>query len=38
MSTIGTEPGGPVFQVRGLTKVYDMGEVSAPVIEVRRTA
>jgi putative ABC transport system ATP-binding protein len=27
MSTIGTEPGGPVFQVRGLTKVYDMGEV-----------
>jgi putative ABC transport system ATP-binding protein len=27
MNTIGTEPGGPVFQVRGLTKVYEMGEV-----------
>jgi putative ABC transport system ATP-binding protein len=27
MNTIGTEPGRPVFQVRGLTKVYEMGEV-----------
>lgn len=27
MNTIGTELYGPVFQVRGLTKVYEMGEV-----------
>ena len=27
MNTTDTEPGGPVFQVRGLTKVYEMGEV-----------
>jgi putative ABC transport system ATP-binding protein len=27
MDTIGTERGGPVFQVQGLTKVYEMGEV-----------
>jgi putative ABC transport system ATP-binding protein len=27
METIGTEPGERVFQARGLTKVYEMGEV-----------
>ena len=27
METIGTEPGESVFQARGLTKVYEMGEV-----------